>query len=99
MRLARTFALAAVIAAWATSLAAQGVQTGTIRGSVHDEQGLAVPGVTVAVSSPALQNPRTAISDASGGYVFPNLPPGEYTIPFELSGFASIRRVTTVPLG
>src|SRR5262245_46735899 len=87
MRFARPFALAALLATWAATLAAQGVQTGTIRGVVHDEQGLAVPGVTVSVASPALQTPRANVTDASGAYVFPNLPPGEYTVTFELSGF------------
>ena len=36
-------------------LAAQGVQTGTIRGTVTDQQNLPLPGVTVTISSPALQ--------------------------------------------
>ena len=36
---------------------AQGVQTGTIRGTVQDQQGLAVPGVTITATSPALQGP------------------------------------------
>ena len=31
---------------------AQGVQTGTIRGTVRDQQNLAVPGVTVTATSP-----------------------------------------------
>src|SRR5689334_5686977 len=95
----RTFGLAALLCAWASVLAAQGVQTGTIRGIVHDEQGLAVPGVTVSVTSPALQSPRSNVSDSNGAYAFPNLPPGDYTVTFELSGFAPITRKTTVPLG
>jgi outer membrane receptor protein involved in Fe transport len=99
LELARKSALTILACLCASTLLAQGVQTGTIRGTVHDEQGLAVPGVTVAVTSPALQTPRSAVTDASGGYVFPNLPPGEYTVTFELSGFASARRTTTVPLG
>jgi hypothetical protein len=45
---------------------AQGVQSGTIRGVVKDEQSLAVPGVTVTTTSPAMQGPRTVISDAEG---------------------------------
>src|SRR5262245_25208179 len=97
--LARKSVLTVLACLCATTLLAQGVQTGTIRGTVHDEQGLAVPGVTVSVTSPALQTPRSAVTDTTGGYVFPNLPPGEYTVTFELSGFAQIKRTTTVPLG
>ena len=53
------------------SLFAQGVQTGTIRGLVKDQQDLAVPGVTVTATSPALQGPRSAVTDKEGLYVVP----------------------------
>ena len=91
--------LGLMICGWQATAFAQGVQTGTIRGTVHDEQGLAVPGVTVTATSPALQGPRTAVSDNTGGYTFPNLPPGLYTVTFELSGFATVKRDTNVALG
>lgn len=45
---------------------AQGVQTGTIRGTVKDRQGLAVPGATITVTSPALQGQRTVVSGMDG---------------------------------
>jgi Carboxypeptidase regulatory-like domain/TonB dependent receptor-like, beta-barrel len=99
MKLARTFALAMLFCSVAAMLGAQGVQTGTVRGVVQDEQGLAVPGVTVTATSPALQGPRVVISDAQGGFVFPNLPPGNYEVKFELSGFATVTQNTAVPLG
>src|SRR5262249_28484545 len=99
MKFARKFVFAALLCAWGASLAAQGVQTGTIRGMVHDEQGLAVPGVTVSVTSAALQTPRSNVTDSTGAYAFPNLPPGDCTVTFELSGFAMVNRKTTVPLG
>src|SRR5262249_8297485 len=78
---------------------AQGVQTGTIRGLVKDQQELAMPGVTVTVTSPALQGPRTAVTDATGGYTFPGLPAGGHEGEFELSGFGDVTQKTTVPLG
>ena len=78
---------------------AQGVQTGTIRGQVKDQQGLAVPGVTVTVTSPALQGPRTAVTDMQGFYTFPALPAGTYKVTFELSGFATVTQTTDLLLG
>src|SRR5262245_49290722 len=78
---------------------AQGVQTGTIRGVVRDAQDLAVPGVTVTVTSPALQGPRSVVTDSQGLYSIPALPAGTYTVKFELSGFQTIERETTVALG
>jgi outer membrane receptor protein involved in Fe transport len=83
----------------AGSLFAQGVQTGTIRGTVTDQQDLAVPGVAVTASSPALQGPRSTTTDAEGLYVIRALPPGEYQVRFELSGFGTVTRTSTVPLG
>src|SRR5262249_35344303 len=81
------------------SLYAQGVQTGTIRGVVRDPQGLVIPGVTVTATSPALQGPRVEVTDTAGGYTFLNLPPGAYTVKFELSGFTNVEQPTTVALG
>ncbi len=79
---------------------AQGVQTGTMSGSVTDQQGLALPGVTVTATSPALQGARETMSDANGRYTMPALPPGVYTVQFGLSGMALVtRRETVVPLG
>src|SRR5215470_3544785 len=61
--------------------------TGTISGHVSDSQGLAVPGVTVSVTSPSLQGLRSTVTSEIGDYVVTLLPPGNYTLTFELSGF------------
>ena len=99
MHFLRTYTLVMLFSSMVTLLAAQGSQTGTIRGVVQDDQGLAVPGVTVTGSSPALQGVRRAITNGEGGYTFATLPPGDYTIRFELSGFGTVERKSTVPLG
>src|ERR1700722_3190378 len=69
---------------------AQGVQTGTIRGVIKDQQNLEVPGVTITATSPSLQGARTTVSDAQGIYTFNALPPGSYTLKFTLSGFNDV---------
>ena len=68
-----TLALLATLVAIAIAAPgfAQGVQTGTIRGTVKDQQGLAVPGVTVTATSPALQGSRSTVTDADGLYTHP----------------------------
>jgi outer membrane receptor protein involved in Fe transport len=78
---------------------AQGVQTGTIRGTITDQQNLPVPGVNVTISSPALQGQRNTVSAGDGSYVFRTLPPGAYQLRFEISSFAPAERTVTVPLG
>ena len=78
---------------------AQGVQTGTIRGTVQDQQDLAVPGVTITATSPALQGPRTTVSDAEGNYTLAALPAGQYEVTFELAGFTTVKKTSAVNVG
>jgi hypothetical protein len=62
----------------------------TIHGSVKDEQGAAVPGVTVTLSSPSLQVGQiVVVSEADGSYRIGELPAGLYRLAFELPGFKS----------
>jgi hypothetical protein len=55
--------------------------------------------VTVTVTSPALQGPRSTVTDKDGNFAIRGLPPGDYEVKFELHGFATMTRSTTVPLG
>jgi hypothetical protein len=79
---------------------AQGTQTGTLTGTVKDPDGLVVPGVTVNVTSAALQGVRSTVTDANGLYSIPGLPPGTYRVQFELQGMAPVtHEAAVVPLG
>ncbi len=78
---------------------AQGIQTGTIRGAITDQQDRAVPGVTVTAASSALQQPRVAVTDGLGFYAMTALPAGTYELKFELDGFAVVAQTVTLPLG
>lgn len=66
--------------------------TGSIRGTVVDHTGAVLPGVTVTAESPALLGVQTVVTDASGDYRFPALPPGTYRLKFELPGFTTVVR-------
>jgi hypothetical protein len=87
-----------LLACSATSFA-QGVQTGTIRGTVKDQQGLALPGATITATSSALQGERTVVTDTDGNYLLRSLPPGSYSLKTEMSGMASVQKTADVPLG
>src|SRR5436305_1881590 len=78
-----SFALAAAVGILAVPCLAQ-VPTGTISGHVVSADGIALPGVTVSVMGSALQGTRTATTSASGDYLVPLLPPGDYTVSFEI---------------
>src|SRR6202040_496897 len=76
----------------------QGSQTGTLIGTVT-AGGNALPGVTVTIESQALQGKRTTTSGANGDYAFRFLPPGSYTVTFELQGMKKAVQTTNVALG
>jgi len=72
---------------------AQSVSSGTIEGTVKDESGSVLPGVTVTITSPALQVGQVVqVSDTAGNYKFVDLPAGTYRLSAELPGFASLIR-------
>ena len=93
-------ALTLVLAfAFAGVAAAQGTQVGTLTGGVKSADGAALPGVTVTLKSPALQGTRTSVTDNTGGYIFRGLPPGTYTVTFNLTGFGTVERKLDIALG
>ncbi|MCL4845857.1 MAG: carboxypeptidase regulatory-like domain-containing protein [Acidobacteria bacterium] len=98
-RFALTCLVALAALSWSNTAMAQGVQTGIIQGTVRDTGNLVLPGVTVTVASSALQGTRTTVTDGNGVYVLRGLPPGIYTVLFELAGFEPLERTTTVELG
>ena len=72
---------------------AQSVASGTIHGTIKDETGGSLPGVTATLTSPSLQVPQiTTTTDTQGDYRFVDLPAGSYRLKFELSGFTSVVR-------
>ena len=65
---------------------------GRINGTVTDDTGAVLPGVTVTVSGPALIQPQVQVTGAEGDYRFLALPPGTYDVAFELTGFQGVKR-------
>ena len=89
----------ALVLSIGTDAAAQGRQTGTLRGTAKDSTDAVLPGVTVTVRSDALQGSRTAVTDRNGNYEILGLPPGAYNATFTLQGFGTVDNPVTVPLG
>jgi len=81
-----------VLGALSTTAAAQKL-TGTMSGVVKDAQGVVLRGVTVKVSSdPLVGGARTAVTSEAGTYQVAALPPGTFTVSFELTGFKTLKR-------
>ncbi len=66
--------------------------TGTIQGRVTDAGGLVLPGVTVTAESPSMIGVQTQVTGDNGNYRFPAVPPGVYSLTFELGGFNTLKR-------
>ena len=72
------------------------VPTGKIFGTVADEQGNPLPGVSVEATSPSLVGRATAVTDVNGVYRLFALTPGTYKVSFALQGFKAVVRTGIV---
>src|SRR5687767_12613736 len=79
------FALVLLVAAAAEAQVAAGL----IQGTLVDEQGGALPGVTLTLRNVETGVTRTSVTESDGRYRFPALQPGRYDLMAELPGFAS----------
>jgi hypothetical protein len=71
----------------------QTVRSGSVSGTVTDETGAGMPGVTVTLTSPALQVPQLVqVSNSRGEYQFVDLSAGTYRVAFQLQGFTQMVR-------
>jgi hypothetical protein len=75
-----------LLAALSVSASAQTV-TGTIVGTVFDQSGAVLPGVTITVANSATGVSKTAVTNEAGLYSVPFLQPGNYSVSAELTGF------------
>ena len=66
--------------------------TGTILGTVRDNQDAVVPGATVTIRNVETNQTRTVVSESSGFYRFLNVPVGAYELTVDLAGFSKYTR-------
>jgi hypothetical protein len=79
--------------AWPDAASAQATATtGQIEGNITDEQGGALPGVSVTARNVGTGLERTVVSEEGGLYRLNLLPLGVYEVSAQLQGFANLRR-------
>ena len=74
---------------------AQGT-TGSIWGTVRDQQGAVVPGATIRAVNEETGMMRTAVADLAGRYAMPSLSPGNYRVSAGQPGFQTVARTGIV---
>ena len=93
MKLNRIFAVFAAVLLAGLPVFAQ--TTANLTGTVTLD-GNPIPGVTVTISSPQLQGVRTDVTSGTGTYNFGALPPGDYTVTFEMESMQRLTKQTRV---
>src|SRR5262249_4349766 len=60
-----------------------GASTGSVQGTITDPSNAAVAGATITLTDVSTNTERTAGTNDAGRYIFPNVPPGAYTVSIE----------------
>lgn len=84
--IAASVVLASAPAAWAQQ------QLASVQGTIADQTGGVLPGVTVTATNVETGAVRSTVSNDVGVYRLPSLDPGRYDVVAELSGFKKIVR-------
>jgi hypothetical protein len=99
MRMAVRFVLLLVAIAVSLGVSAANAQfRGSLRGTVTDPSGAAIPGATVTLVNPATNETRTSVSDASGIYTFNALSAAHFRLTAEKAGFKKKEISQVVPI-
>ena len=85
----RKLAVAAFLLALGVPAFAQRT-TGDVIGTVKDESGAMLPGVSVSISGPNIVGTKTDVTSGNGVYRIGGLPPGTYSVAYTLAGFKTL---------
>ena len=90
---------AALLAAltFLTTLSYGQAVNGTILGTITDITGATVAGAKVTAQETNTGTTRNTVTNDTGNFEFPNLPPGTYTITVEQNGFKKVSRGNVEP--
>ena len=84
------FFLVTVLSICAVSISAQSA-TATLSGTVVDEQGAVISGANVKIADESKGFERSIMANGDGYFIFSQIPPSEYVLTVEQTGFAAAR--------
>src|SRR6476469_6568856 len=85
----RTISLVLLALLFSASAYAQNAQ---ISGTLKDQSGGVLPGATITAKNVETGLARSVVTDPTGVYRVPALPPGTYSLTAEMQGFTTERR-------
>src|SRR4029077_12201926 len=88
-KIANLLFVAAILLFAAASAPAQSLQNGAVHGTVVDTTNAVMPNVKLTLTNTSTGLQRQLTTEADGGYDFENVPPGQYNLTAEASGFAT----------
>jgi hypothetical protein len=92
-RLSALLAVLALVACFSAGQAWASATSGTVKGTVIDDGGLAIPGALVTLKSPTLiGGAQQRTTDDDGAFSFVELSPGAYEITAQKQGFGAQRK-------
>src|SRR5688500_19700789 len=92
----RTVVVALTLLFGAAWIAMAQVSTAVLVGSVADPSGAAIPGAELTLTSTRSGTSLSTVSGSDGGYVFPQIPVGEYALKVTLTGFRQFEQTGIV---
>jgi hypothetical protein len=72
------------------SIPAIAQSNGIVKGVVKDTSGAVLPGAQITLTSKATQRALQTLTNETGNYNFSFLPPGDYSLAFEMQGFRKL---------
>ena len=85
-------ALASLVFAFVCSTAFAQISTGTITGTISDQNGAVIPDAAISVTNTGTGDVRRTSTNSTGDFVVTALNPGKYTIRAEKKGFRQLER-------
>src|SRR3954469_19793307 len=83
------FAVLVLLSTMRVPVSAQ-VASAELSGTILDSSGAAIPGARITAKNAGTNIARENVADSTGNYLIPLLPPGEYLITVEASGFKKV---------
>jgi hypothetical protein len=89
-KLLKSLCLAAIFVFFVSFVGYSQTSTATLSGNVEDQTGASLPGASITIKNYATALERTAVTNESGGFTVPLLPPGKYSLIVRRDGFTAV---------